>query len=177
MTEKYYTPTIEEFHVGFEYESFEKSFREGDEWDIGTDMWVKRTVLDINQPMVGFEKNYKAIYHVSINNSYEKNVTWNKNIRVKCLDKKDIEFCGWVYRNTNGMRHWYDGKSDWFGREIPSSPSGRYWGYDLVHDPKLNIIIISAKTNSGDDTKDCFFEGLCKNKSELVRLMKQLNIV
>ena len=64
---KYYTPEISEFHVGFEYE-----------WCDGYDnIWVKETV-DINTPLTYFRDDADVEH------------------RVKTLDREDIESCGWV---------------------------------------------------------------------------------
>jgi len=98
--DKFYQPKIEEFHVGFRYESFEVPFQEGEVWTIPPAEWVKRTVLDINQENynsdhITGEHKHRAIYHVCINNLYEKNVEWNKNIRVKSLNHYDIIEAGW----------------------------------------------------------------------------------
>lgn len=65
--EKYYTPTIEEFHVGFEYE-----------WsaDGSHDNW-KKEIMDINTPLTYFRDDADVEH------------------RVKYLDKEDIESLGW----------------------------------------------------------------------------------
>lgn len=39
---EYYTPEIEEFHVGFEYESFEFPFQSREVWDLPEPEWVKK---------------------------------------------------------------------------------------------------------------------------------------
>lgn len=65
--EKYYTPEIEEFCVGFEYEV-----------NLGSD-WV-RTKLDVNWKLGG-----ETI--LKLND--------NKPVRVKYLDQEDIESLGW----------------------------------------------------------------------------------
>ena len=73
MTEKYYTPSIEEFHVGFEYEEivsglkYDKKIYEG------------RTLNDYEGEMQG-----------SIQEDIE-----DGEIRVKYLDKEDVLSLGW----------------------------------------------------------------------------------
>lgn len=69
--EKYYTPTIEEFHVGFEYEISNSE-----------STWNKRTIrhgADID------EIRHNRIYP----------------IRVKYLDQQDIEAEGWIKQYTS----------------------------------------------------------------------------
>lgn len=71
---KYYTPTIEEFHVGFEYERCNKPFREGFDKMIFTE-----------QDMF----NDSFMYHFNVNDT-----------RVKHLDREDIESLGWCHDQT-----------------------------------------------------------------------------
>jgi len=70
MENKYYTPTIEEFHVGFEYEAL---------WGIENidGEWLKETFS---------EKS-------SISSLEEK-------VRVKLLDREDAESLGWIFDNN-----------------------------------------------------------------------------
>lgn len=119
---KYYTPTIEEFHVGFEYE----------------ELWE---VIGINEEWL------KEIYdeHDSIG-------TLCETIRVKYLDKEDIESLGW---NDIG--------SLWFEN---GDYKLRKW-----KDQSLDIYFEYA-----DKETIMIFRGDVKNKSELKKLMEQLNI-
>ena len=71
MTEKYYTPDITEFHVGFEFEEFEQ------------EQWVKAT------------SDGSDIYHID---RYQ--IKDNK-IRVKYLDQSDIESLGWSFEKKH----------------------------------------------------------------------------
>ena len=66
--EKYYTPSIEEFFVGFEYE---------EEDDLEDNVWIKRT-LDFNYDWLEIHKDFAD------------------NKRVKYLDSSDIEELGFV---------------------------------------------------------------------------------
>ena len=164
MKEKYYRPDITEFFVGFEYESYELYFRPGDEWDQGTPMWIKRTVLDLNQEQFSGENHkYKAIYHVSINNRYEKHVDWNKNIRVKYLDKEDIESLGFKFiKQHPGMEQMDFEKDEYF----------------LDYDPDFKgKHFLRIYTGNSQDEEFNFFSGFIRNKSELKRLLIQLNII
>lgn len=160
--EKYYTPDISEFHVGFEYESYEMYYTIVDEWDTGTLMWVKRTVLDINQEQfTGEGHKFKAIYHVSVNNLYEPNVEWNKNIRVKYLDREDIESLEWVKIQKKRASHFWD----YYEKN----------GYEIsIHKEKPTSISID---NGGDhEYLNTYFDGVIKNKSELKKIMQQIGI-
>jgi hypothetical protein len=68
METQYYTPTPEEFHVGFEYENFVK--HEG---------WTKRTLESLSD--YGFNEKGFCIDH--------------EDYRVKCLNEQDIIDLGW----------------------------------------------------------------------------------
>lgn len=131
MTDKYYTPTIDEFCFNFEYENLEYNCE------------FKKTKIT--------EWSQAFIFKTKIASG---------DIRVKYLDKEDIESLGWVfleyinftdskgltYKNTKGIL--LDLYSD--GIDIYN-----YIAYDEVQH---------------------FFRGTIKNKSELIKLMKQLGI-
>ncbi len=141
---KYYTPSIEEFHVGFEYEAF-YGWGEG-EYNINyKEQWNKKTVTDINKS--SYER---AIYHVSIYNNGKPVENWDKEIRVKCLDQEDIESLGWGPYIYNLVDCWMINNYYlfWFNNQIVS---------------------INKDTHQ-------IFRGTIKNRSELEKLMEQLNI-
>ena len=121
MSNKYYTPEIEEFHIGFEFEV-----------DYG-DKWVQETQRD------GFLHNKKL-----------------ENIRVKYLDKEDIESLGWKHsggKMLSGAMQYYD--------------INKCRLYYAEHHPEyLSINVMETQV----------FRGRIKNKSELRKLMKQIGI-
>ena len=73
---KYYTPELEEFHVGFEYEH-------EDDPRIGT--W-KKEIVDENTNLKWFKEDCDVEH------------------RVKCLDKEDIESLGFEYGEYSKAR-------------------------------------------------------------------------
>ena len=79
MESKYYTPSIEEFYVGFEYEV---NYGEND-WQKEC-LWAKPEVVTL--PYMNLE-----------------------NIRVKYLDKEDIESLGFEQESIYSFKHkdWY----------------------------------------------------------------------
>lgn len=124
MENRYYTPALEEFHIGFEYEQ-----------KIDQENWKYRLIE-------GRYDLFDACMNIS---------------RVKYLDQSDIESFGFEHKQYVPERNiclnfeykeWY--LNYWFG-EIPNVEIGRD-GYD-----------------------DGFF-GKCKNKSELKRILNQLDI-
>lgn len=176
MNNKYYTPKIEEFHVGFEYESYEMYYRAGDEWDTGTPMWIKRTVLDVNQEQyTGEGHKYKAIYHVSINNKYETMVEWNKNIRVKYLDMEDLAELGFelIHFGLVGM----DGKKDIDAAQFLFN-NGRYFVHlELTRFSSWIVLRIDTSVSESGVQTNIVHSITINNKSELKVLMQQLNIL
>lgn len=105
--EKYYTPEIEEFHVGFEYEAFHNKkwfFAEGE------DHWVKSKV--------NFGTDILIISY-AVDHDF---------VRVKKLDREDIESLGFDnYIPPREYDHtWhYNGSRDpkikvWFNNKFPT---------------------------------------------------------
>lgn len=128
---------------------------EFEELDFETEMWNKR---------ICWYNDYEELFH---NDGLV-------DCRVKYLDEQDIKELGWELTSTNGMVLWFHGKEEWFGKEIPGSPLYKYWHHTLTFDSKYSSIKIECTTSNGDT--DTFFEGIIKNKSELIKLMNQLGI-
>lgn len=81
MENKYYTPKIEEFHVGFECEF--KSYKNDGKGNF-MEQWDKRAIG----------------LHTFQENSYEQ-ITCDSNWRVKYLNEQDILNFGFKYTNNN----------------------------------------------------------------------------
>jgi hypothetical protein len=130
MENKYYTPELEEFHVGFEYQ----------------ELWGLENINEEWLPQIYDE-----------NDSIR---TLCETLRVKCLDREDIESLGWKYVPDLSEG---DGNMRWYGLF------------------KLNEFTITLGLIEGSEIirkgKNTIFEGVIKNKSELKKLMKQLNIL
>lgn len=134
MESKYYTPAIEEFHIGFEFEYKSKN----DDWDkIDYDNWMH-------------PREDKYLKHCTESellrsfNFIDQCIKRNE-LRVKYLDGEDISNSNWI-------------------------------------DGYLGIIEILEYRNTGTVLKITnrdgivVFYGVIKNKSELKRLLQQLNI-
>jgi hypothetical protein len=126
MDNKYYTPTIEEFHIGFEYELQAYDTKEWEYYQIED----KHDLFD-------------ACTEIT---------------RVKCLDQSDIESFGFVHKQYAG-----DGK-------YVLNFECREWHLNFWHNSSNPLIEI------GRDGYDDGFFGKCKNKSELKRIINQLDI-
>lgn len=139
---KYYTPSIEEFHIGFEYE-----------WLNENGKWVKELTpkeITVN----GFEEQ-----------SY--------GLRVKYLDKEDIESLGFVGIGTS-IDNWYMMNK---GYTRPLS-SHKNRSISIQHDFRTNqgIVIRGFEYEYLKGEEEQLYRGECKNKSTLQLLMKQLGI-
>ncbi len=137
MEAKYYTPQISDIFIGFECELFYQ-----DDFKLARTENLKwhKTIIDKN-------KFQQAFSLIKVN-----------KIRVKHLDREDIESCGWEFVSED---NYY-------------KKANENWGYSLYYDSKEN-------TYSIDNTEEYemwkqYFEGTIKNISELKKLMVQLNI-
>ena len=149
MESKYYTPDISEFYVGFEFEQIEivgKSGYSEEDW-----------VTNICTPGFGaFDEDID-----SLDDGY---------IRVKYLDKSDIESLGFIYNNN------YSDLPE-LGFINESKLESLNIQYLLYYNPLDNLTRIERIVNCGTGNEDYLFYGIIKNKSELIKLLKQLNIV
>lgn len=94
---RYYTPNLEEFHVGFEYEVYDYV------WSYSVQLFKRDQYVVVSEPTPGkkwikhtYERNqfidpdgeYKII-------DYLPDYLEDEKIRVKYLDQQDIEELGW----------------------------------------------------------------------------------
>ena len=136
---KYYTPTIKEFYVGFEYEIM----------DSDTAQWGSFII-----------KTQSDLVHATAFMDYEE-------IRVKYLDKEDIESLEFIETSNN-----------WFTIDAPGKLG--YWTQVVIDfrwidkdNPYKDISILGKRMSEND----IIFRGIIKNKSELIILLKQLNVL
>lgn len=141
MKTHYYIPKIEEFHVGFEYETYN-----GREWvkEIAETCYSDQAYICLPIP----EKDYR----------YD-----SENTRVKFLDREDIESLGWEFKKHHPGTTFLDFQK-----------GDKYLGFDSDFKGKIYLRIYDGEDQ---DAEFNFFNGTIKNKSELKKLMKQLNIL
>ena len=150
MKDKYYTPTIEELHVGFEYE-FKPRLRQGlmshvhQEFEY-VNWWKKETIGREREGIIDILESYSNPFSLSDVLSYHK----DKAIRVKYLDREDIESLGFV--------KWPDDEIYDLGE------------FQLHTNNYTNPLMIAIY----DDNSQYCFVGTIKNKSELKRILKQI---
>lgn len=147
MEEKYYTPTIEEFHVGFEVhlENIENA-------QIGSYIITKSDMLSATHDEVS------GMFDII------------ESAKVKYLDREDIESLGWEHdQTTKDGAVFYIGilmdEKQWM---LTCFNAILRKGEDYTY---LSIIDVNDKYNSSNS-----FQGIVKNKSELKLLMNMLNI-
>ena len=152
MENKYYTPSIEEFFVGFEFEHKDPCYD-------GREEFQKAIVESDNLVRYPDEDgmfNYWEAEHLLSNILYD---VKENNIRVKYLDTSDIEELGFDRLNdlSNGVQMY---KKDVYYI---------LWQPESLKQDKGALII--------EDINDvCLFRGFIKNKSELIRLLGWLNV-
>lgn len=147
MTDKYYTPELSEFHVGFECEI---RGNKNDEFAKAVVSLYSIYTMDASRPLTTLmaypidKTNNMIGIHV-----FESEL--DGFVRVKYLDNEDIESCGWI-KDKNGR--------------YTKGYSEIIFVGDLNHPNKYRINFCG----------NCYFCGYIKNKSELIRVMKMLGI-
>lgn len=154
MKNKYYTPDITEFHSGFEYE-----IRFIDEDDNFKWAWQ-----EFSYELDGSWKSTKEDLQEEIDCG---------RFRVKYLNREDIESLGFNnFKKT--VCNWYRLE----GKFADAYASYGYWSkIRLTHCPDNNSVKISAYEYSWEEDETVLFQGKIKNKSELKKLLTQLNIL
>jgi hypothetical protein len=135
--DKYYTPSIEEFYVGFECELRNSS---SDVFD-----WEHFQIVGVDDAKISSTLMDWSFYD-------SRNAIEEEQVRVKYLDKEDIESLGFV-TDPSGERYY----------EL-----GEYQLYVDIH-PIHNITIYNW-----DST--VIFQGTIKNKSELKQVLKMIGV-
>ena len=150
---KYYTPTIEEFYVGFEYEFNSRDYdmvNMQETWE-----WTKRKYHHVDF----IDKNTSCFQAPCVFNKFK------ERIRVKYLDREDIESLGFTYDKTSseGQLKFFKGNLCLFYR-----PESKEIGTFTIDPAKNDYMIKYGRDNRLISTLKI------KNKSELKRILKQL---
>ena len=137
---KYYTPTKEELHIGFEVEL--KSTVTGTKSNDNIEVWIPGTITTLK----GF---VKALSYLE-----------SDLIRVKYLDQSDIESLGWKETCTDYIYTIATNK------------------VQLRYNDTVALLEMYKENNTFTImySCECIFKGTIKNKSELKKLMRWLNI-
>lgn len=153
---KYYTPTIEEFCVGFEYETNRCStLPESDQ------VWEKAICHPVSIPLIDYD----------LNCTNKEALARNKSIRVKVLDREDIEGEGFVVSDDIVK------DAPIFRKTVPCGP----YGLDekivrvstVLHQQHVWIQYSYPAIGDKFETQ---FQGTIRNATEFRKLLKQLGI-
>lgn len=154
---KYYTPTIDEIYVGFECEIRDITF------DINTSIDPTLIIKSLPDRILYWRKTIcdeRDVLYPSLSIKYE-------SIRVKILDKEDIEELGFVC--TGYMS---DGQESEYQMYVDDH---HYYMISRHFDNNYEITYI--KSYDGLYNEKVLFAGTVKNKSELKTLLKWLQIL
>lgn len=159
--EKYYTPTIEEFHIGFEYERLQR--------------FPDAPFISLENPNNEPQWIQHICNHKNLPNNLPDLLENFPNIRVKHLDREDIESLGWCSEQILDV--WLEGSEFELGYSFEITDiSTAHFMYDSK---TFKVRIYRAdeyNTVTRNWTEHILFDGKIKNKSELKKLMQQLNI-
>lgn len=143
---KYYTPTLKEFNIGFEYEIHALP---GDEW-VNVKLTKDNFYLNMD----------RVLNHID-------------QCRVKYLDQSDIESLGWKFENTKNS--FFTKKNLNTYKIVKESGFNTGTTYTLEQLDN-NLYLIKSETYSSYGSEVCQMSFIIFNKSELIKLMQQLNI-
>ena len=154
MESKYYTPDISELYVGFECE------------DKTTPNWPRRIIEDPEyMSILGFKTRV-------VSNSGEVTYNLENKIRVKYLDKSDIESFGFEYITNNNP------ETVIFSEQESNYEFDKYSLHKKYYSINLYLKREGHKYNLLYGYNDNELIGFTiKNKSELKKLLQQLNIL
>jgi hypothetical protein len=167
---KYYTPTIEELHVGWEGEA---SFVSGGGWVMidfskeGEDSFVIHEPKD-KEAAKCWSKFWlieeESLFTANNTRNYETAVMLLKDnrLRGKYLDQEDIESLGWIDGITEGNTSRYNMSARDYKDRI----------FLLIDNPTRQIRIVLQK-----GLGDTLFWGECKSKNELRKIMQWVGIM
>lgn len=158
---KYYTPEIDEFFVGFEFEEWENPAFTNEEWI------AKK---------IEYFTDLEYVCIPEVDKHLENYVLWTSLFRVKHLDKEDLVELGFKY--TEQYPIILDINEDLFVKK-----STEFEDFIItVKDSNVNIsvkkdiLLMAIPSDKKYWDLYCLFSGKIKNKSELIKVLKMLGI-
>ena len=151
---KYYTPAIEEFHFGFEY-YYNAKYDSALKCTNGK--WRKVKYLGRGDILTG----YTELKNI-------KDLIFKEQVRVKHLDREDIEGFGFEYERKND-----------YGGDTYLLRVSNMINHDTLYtlDLTQSRLEIKTKHEGGmDDRWHTLFNGVAKNRSELARILTQIEV-
>lgn len=177
MESNYYTPTIDEFCLGFEFEYFVRSFNEDNEY-VDSEWVPSKVILS--------ESNKAGTTHLDLQDIklsyYQLGLALaNKTIRVKVLDFNDIYSLGCkkpIYMDEDYVRGSYCFTLENMQANLFAYPYAHEIN-NINYKTEVRYLEIDTTVSQEYSTSHRFigqFQGIIKNKTELKKLLKQLNI-
>lgn len=168
---KYYTPTIDEIYVGFECEIRDITF------DINTSIDPTLIIKSLPDRILYWRKTIcdeRDVLYPSLSIKHE-------SIRVKYLDKEDIEELGFTfgYEEGNGVLYgtWKNNPDIHISWDGDSVDPNRIFTLDWWIETGIPNHAYKKNELSYNHYHKSYFKGIIKNKSELKVLLKQLGIL
>jgi len=157
MENKYYTPEISEFHVGFEFQKKE-TIKSGIAHHKNQNKPLEINKIETFWNSIVFQKSLLDNTWNAMDYTLKEVAEFIKSdeIRVKYLDRQDIEECGFEYLKKG----WGDSSL------IFRHPKG----FEIYFRGNCSL-------NISNHYSTVIFEGNVKNKSELLKVFKMLNIL
>jgi hypothetical protein len=148
MENKYYTPELEEFHRGFEYEAYHNH----DWWFLEEPVkWKKTSFDEFHAPHMA----PPSVLKKAISNGW---------VRVKYLDREDIESLGFKSIGQSV-----------FKSKIRNERDGDFRDIHIIK--RSHILIATGDAETPYTDWDTVFVGTIKNKSELKKVLKMIGYV
>lgn len=177
---KYYTPKIEEFHVGFEFE-YKQRIRDGIFANIEnrhryvntfTKAIFHKSVYLNKKPslMELLEENYDSPRYIDDVIQYIQDGA----IRVKHLDENDIIDLGWGKHEISGLTVY---KKEFLFKRCEDHIGIMIINFDYNNLGGQWVLMSNGSESSNLGDFQTMFAGFIKNKSELKRVMKQVGIL
>lgn len=147
--EKHYVPSIEEFHVGFEYELLTTVQEKRHGSIVNTKQFRTKVVKDLSNS-------------VTYNLKEDLRASW---VRVKYLDKEDIESLGFEYNGGKMVKNFQD--------RFHIVDGNRQLNLVYTYGNKLLRLDVEDLVMF-EESYNYLFQGIVKNKSELKRILEQV---
>lgn len=174
MKNKYYTPEIEEFHVGFEYEKYQGEWfcKISDLYDL-QDVKTLINKQSLYEELVKYKNELEFTKHsgmilpsgLTYKSIMKNKHCYTKQVRAKYLDQEDIESFGFKLEGGKLIKYIkdiYKAKTKVGSWELTYSfGSEKFW-----EERGPQLLITQGEVQ--------LFYGQCKNKSELKRILIQV---
>lgn len=156
MENKFYTPALQDFHIGFECYKKVPHTDGGHQLSLGenttTGVFVIRDIYDMPTDQAS--------------------LSW---FQVKVLDREDIESLGFS-GHKKAVRHWF------YLVKTCQTPNSHYSnrGFTLQWDETYGGVIITGYEYASfidDGSEQVLYNGKCRNKSELKRILTLIGIL